>query len=145
MLVNNFGYRQGETLWTPAEPGQDVVLTVDLDIQKAAHEALAGNRVSDDARGAVVVMDVRNGDVLAMVSSPSFNPDDFIHHPAPEFWERWNNKDLEVQIDHAMYGHFEPGSIFKTIVGMAALEMESLTRIKSSSAPVTLPFPAGTT
>jgi penicillin-binding protein 2 len=127
VLVNNLGYRQGETLWQPAEPGQDVVTTLDLEIEKAAHEALAENKVSDDARGAVVVMDVRNGDVLAMESSPSFNPNYFIRHPAQEIvareTERWTNEELEVQMDHAMYGHFQPGSIFKTVVGMAALEL----------------------
>ena len=72
-------------------------------------------------------MDVRNGDVLAMESSPSFNPNYFIRRPALEIqareMERWTNSDLEVQIDHAMYGRFEPGSIFKTVVGMAALEL----------------------
>ena len=130
VLVNNFGYRQGETLWLPAEPGQDVVLTVDLDIQKAAHDALAGNTQGENARGAVVVMDVRNGDVLAMVSSPSFNPNYFVRQPAQEIWaqemERWTNEELQVQLNHAMQGEYAPGSIFKTVVGMAALELGAI-------------------
>jgi penicillin-binding protein 2 len=124
VLVNNLGYRQGETIWSPAEPGQDVALTIDLDIQKAADHAL--DAVKEDVHGAIVVMDVRNGDVLAMASSPSFNPNHFIQRPAPEVWsqewDRWTNQDLEVQMNHAMQGEYAPGSIFKIVVGMAALE-----------------------
>jgi penicillin-binding protein 2 len=124
VLVNNFGYRQGETIWSPAEPGEDVTLTIDLDIQKAADQAL--DSVREDVHGAIVVMDVRNGDVLAMASSPSFNPNHFIQRPAPDVWanewERWTNQDLEVQMNHAMQGEYAPGSIFKIVVGMAALE-----------------------
>ncbi len=124
VLVNNFGYRQGETIWSPAEPGQDVTLTIDLDLQKAADHALES--VREDVHGAVIVMDVRNGDVLAMASSPSFNPNHFIQRPAPDVWshewDRWTNQDLEVQMNHAMQGEYAPGSIFKIVVGMAALE-----------------------
>jgi penicillin-binding protein 2 len=124
VLVNNLGYRQGETIWSPTEPGQDVTLTLDLDIQKAAEKALES--IGDDSHGAIVVMDVRNGDVLAMASAPNFNPDYFIRHPAPDVWaremERWTNEDLQVQMNHAVQGMYAPGSIFKIVVGMAALE-----------------------
>ncbi len=124
VLVNNLGYRQGETIWSPAEAGEDVSLTIDLDIQKAADRALNG--AGEDAHGAIVVMDVRNGDVLAMASSPSYNPNHFIQRPAQEVWaqewQRWTNQDLEVQMNHAMQGEYAPGSIFKIVVGMAALE-----------------------
>lgn len=124
VLVNNFGYRQGETIWSPAEAGEDVTLTIDLDIQKAADRALDG--AGENAHGAIVVMDVRNGDVLAMASSPNYNPNHFIQRPASEVWaqewERWTNQDLEVQMNHAMQGEYAPGSIFKIVVGMAALE-----------------------
>jgi penicillin-binding protein 2 len=124
VLVNNLGYRQGETVWSPAEPGQDVALTLDLDIQKAAESAL--DSVREDVHGAIVVMDVRNGDVLAMASSPGFNPNHFIQHPAPDVWaqemDRWTNQELEVQLNHAVQGMYAPGSIFKIVIGMAALE-----------------------
>ncbi len=55
------------------EPGDNVVLTIDLDIQRAAEKSL-WRIEGTDARAAVVVMDVRSGDVLAMVSSPALNP-----------------------------------------------------------------------
>ena len=124
VLVNNLGYRQSETIWSPAEPGQNVVLTVDLDIQKAAEAALGA--VRDNIHGALVVMDPRNGDILAMASAPGYNPNHFIQRPSPEIWaaewERWTNTDLEVQMNHAMQGEYPPGSIFKIVVGLAALE-----------------------
>ncbi|MDB6067551.1 MAG: Penicillin-binding protein 2 [Pedosphaera sp.] len=124
VLVNNLGYRQGETVLTPSEPGQNVVLTIDLDIQKAAEAALQSGPA--DVRGAVVVMDVRNGDVLALASAPFYNPNHFVQHPEAEAWERewerWTNGDLQVQMNHAMQGEYAPGSIFKIVVGLAALE-----------------------
>jgi penicillin-binding protein 2 len=142
VLVNNFGYRQGETIWSPAEPGEDVTLTIDLDIQKAADRAL--DSVREDVRGAIVVMDVRNGDVLAMASSPSYNPNHFIQRPAPDVWaqewERWTNEDLQVQMNHAMQGEYAPGSIFKIVVGMAALEA-GLDPKEILSSPGEVPIP----
>ncbi|MEI9866201.1 MAG: penicillin-binding transpeptidase domain-containing protein [Limisphaerales bacterium] len=75
VLVNNLGYRQSENILNASEPGRNVVLTIDLDIQLAAAEALARHQGAD-ARAAVVVMDVNTGDVLAMVSSPTFDPND---------------------------------------------------------------------
>ncbi|MGO9002160.1 MAG: hypothetical protein ACLPYZ_02645, partial [Limisphaerales bacterium] len=74
VLVNNLGFRQTENVWSRPEPGHNVVLTIDLDIQQAAERSLAAHRGAD-ARAAIVVMDVRSGDVLAMVSSPAINPD----------------------------------------------------------------------
>jgi penicillin-binding protein 2 len=124
VLVNYLGYKQSETVWTPAEPGQNVVLTIDLDVQKAADAALDSVKV--DAHGAIVVMDVRNGDILAMASSPTYNPNHFIQRPPQDVWsrewERWTNEDQQVQMNHAMQGMYAPGSIFKIVVGLAALE-----------------------
>ena len=67
---------QSENIIDPPEPGHNVVLTIDLDLQRAAEESLARHRGAD-VRGAVVVMDVNSGDVLAMVSSPSVRPERF--------------------------------------------------------------------
>ena len=69
VLVNNAGYRETENVWGPAEPGRNVVLTIDLRIQKAAEQALQ-RPFGAATRGAVVVMDVHTGDILAMASSP---------------------------------------------------------------------------
>jgi penicillin-binding protein 2 len=116
VLVNNLGYRQSENVWNQPEPGHSVVLTLDLDIQCAAEAALA-KRQGNEARGAVVVMDVRNGDVLAMVSSPTFNPD-----YSQNDQTRMLDSTLKPENNRAMQENLAPGSIFKTVVAIAALE-----------------------
>jgi penicillin-binding protein 2 len=116
VLVNNLGYRQTENVWSRPEPGHNVVLTMDLDIQQAAEHSLAAHQGAD-ALAAVVVMDVRTGDVLAMVSSPAINPDYAANEPA-----RLNDPKLRPQINRATYENYAPGSIFKVVVALAALE-----------------------
>ncbi len=116
LLVNSLGYRQSENIWSQPEPGHNIVLTIDLDIQQAAENAVMAHQGAD-ARAAVVVMDVRTGDVLAMVSSPAINPVYMSNTPA-----YLNDPKLQPQINRATYGNYAPGSIFKPIVGLAALE-----------------------
>ena len=118
VLVNNLGYRQSENVWSPPEPGHNVVLTIDLDIQRAAEESLVAHQGAD-ARAAIVVMDVRTGDVLAMVSSPAINPNYFAQ-TIPSVFERPANCGREI--NRATQENYAPGSIFKPIVGLAALE-----------------------
>jgi penicillin-binding protein 2 len=126
VLVNYLGYRQSEKIWTPAEPGRNVVLTIDLDIQKAADEAL--KEAQANVRGAVIVMDAQNGDVLAMASAPTYDPNYRIR-PDPNVAERekenerWDDPVVGLQRNRAIYENYHPGSIFKIIVGMAALEL----------------------
>ena len=119
VLVNNLGYRQTENIWSPAEPGHNVVLTIDLKIQQVAESALRNVR-GPSTRGAVVVMDVHSGDILAMASSPTLDPNAFIHGISFEEMRRIN--DLHAQKNRATQENYAPGSIFKTIVGLAALE-----------------------
>jgi penicillin-binding protein 2 len=116
LIINSRGYRQTNNIPDAPEPGENVVLTIDLDIQRAAQESLADHRGAD-ARGAIVVMDVRSGDVLAMVSSPAINPVYASNSPA-----YLDDTNLTPQINRATYGNYAPGSIFKPIVGLAALE-----------------------
>ena len=120
VLVNNLGYRQTESVWDPAEPGRNVVLTIDLRIQLAAEQAL--RRVMPRVRGAVVVMNVTNGDVLAMVSEPSFDPGKFIPQISQQDYDQLADPFLRPQINRASQENYAPGSIFKTIVGLACLE-----------------------
>jgi penicillin-binding protein 2 len=116
VLVNNLGYRQTESVGSQAEPGDNVVLTIDLDIQQAAERSLLAHQ-GPDARAAIVVMDVRTGDVLALVSSPAMNPDYSSNDPV-----RLSDAKLRPQINRATYENYAPGSIFKPIVAIAALE-----------------------
>jgi penicillin-binding protein 2 len=122
VLVNNLGYRQTEDVWTQPEPGHNVVLTIDLDIQQAAERSLAAHQGAD-ARAAAVVMDVRTGDVLAMVSSPAFDPNDFAQGAFPPgVAERLNDPGLRPQMNRATFENYAPGSVFKTVIALAALE-----------------------
>lgn len=119
VLVNNAGYRQTENVWSPAEPGQNVVLTLDLRLQQAAERALQGVPLPA-TRGAAVVMDVHTGDILAMASSPTLNPNWYVQGITHEQWQRIT--ELQAEKNRATQERYMPGSIFKTVVGMAALE-----------------------
>lgn len=120
VLVNNFGYRFEDAVWMPADPGEDVVLTIDLDLQRAAEGAL--QKVSSLPRGAVVVMDVMSGDILAMASSPRYDPNLFVDGISRAEIAWLNDENLRPQINRATQDNYAPGSIFKTIVGLACLE-----------------------
>ena len=124
VLVNNLGYRQAENIWSPAEPGHNVVLTIDLRIQQAAERALQNAPVNypPPARGAVVVMDVQSGDILALASAPAFNPNYFVQPQGfpPDEYQRMQS--LGAEKNRATQENYAPGSIFKTIVGLACLE-----------------------
>ena len=116
VLVNNFGYRQSENILEAPAPGRNVVLTIDTDIQRAAEASLVAHQ-GVNARAAVVVMDVRSGDVLAMVSSPALNPDYLANDP-----KYLSDPKLRPEINRATQDNYAPGSIFKPVVGLAALE-----------------------
>jgi penicillin-binding protein 2 len=120
VLVNNLGYRQTENVWSPVEPGRDVVLTIDLGIQQAAERALPV--FGPTTRGAAVVMDVHSGDILALASSPTFNPNAYIPSLSPTENQWLNDPKLRPQINRATQENYAPGSIFKTIIGLACLE-----------------------
>ncbi len=123
VLVNNLGYRQSETTWTPVEAGQNVFLTLDLAVQQAADRALAEARTRHpQTRGAAVVLDVRNGDVLALASSPAYDPNLFIGGISHAEWAVLSDPEMHPMLNRAVYGGFPPGSIFKMVVALAALE-----------------------
>jgi penicillin-binding protein 2 len=119
VLVNNAGYRQTENVWSPAEAGRNVVLTIDLRIQQAAEQALQ-RPFGAATRGAVVVMDVHTGDILAMASSPTYNPNSFLPSLSHQDAQRMTQTGSEKNC--ATYENYQPGSIFKTVVGLACLE-----------------------
>lgn len=116
--VNNLGYRQMETILEEAVPGTNVVLTIDLEVQRAAEAAL---RTNDPARrGAVVVMDVRTGDIIAMASNPTFSPNQFANRISHQDYQQIQA--LTAEKNRATGEHYQAGSVFKTIVALAALE-----------------------
>lgn len=119
MLVNNVGYRQTDQVWVAAEAGKNVVLTIDARVQQVAESALQA-AYGPETRGAVVVMDVNNGDILAMASSPTLNPNHFIQGFPPGEWQRVT--EMRAELNRATHERYAPGSIFKIVIGLAALE-----------------------
>lgn len=121
IVVNSLSYRENETIWTTAEAGDGVVLTLDSELQRAATRALQS--AGEEVRGAVVVVDVTNGDVLALVSAPSYDPNAFLQGISQEQWTNYlNHPVLRPMLNRATQGAYPPGSIFKIVTGLAALE-----------------------
>ncbi len=97
-------------------PGKDVVLSIDMDLQTAAEEALG------EEFGAIVVVDVRNGDVLAMASRPTFDPADFVKGIDSKRWNELLNDKNYPLINRATQGLYAPGSVFKMVPLAAAIK-----------------------
>ncbi|HEV2693583.1 MAG TPA: penicillin-binding transpeptidase domain-containing protein, partial [Verrucomicrobiae bacterium] len=117
--VNSMGYRQSEDVDTAPVPGQNITLTLDLDLQRAAEASLVARQTAT-ANAAVVVMDVHSGDVLAMASSPTFDPNDFAQGISSDKYAKL--QELQAEKNRATFENYAPGSIFKTVVALAALE-----------------------
>lgn len=99
-----------------ATPGSNVYLSLDLDLQRVAHQALEGRR------GAVVALDPTSGEILALVSSPSFDPNLFaVGMSSEQFGELQNNPDRPL-FNRAVVGTYPPGSTIKPVLALAALE-----------------------
>ncbi len=120
VLVNSLNYRQREDIETPNEPGGDIYLTIDLALQRAAEKALA--EAQPNVRGAVVVMDVRNGDILVMASAPAFDPNKYVAGLTPGELAALDDPKYTPQINRAIGGNYPPGSTFKIITAIACLE-----------------------
>ncbi|MFC7379932.1 penicillin-binding protein 2 [Brevundimonas sp. GCM10030266] len=100
----------------PPVAGKDVVLTLDADIQNRALE------VFGEESGSCVVMDIRTGDILCMVSAPSFDPNLFVGGVPSRVYRAWADYERRPLTDKAITGVFAPGSTFKPVVGLAAMK-----------------------
>jgi penicillin-binding protein 2 len=96
-------------------PGSDVVLSIDIDLQKSAEESL-GERA-----GAVIAVDVRTGELLALVSHPTFNPEEFIDGMDSTEWNKLMTNSSSPLLNRATQGLYAPGSVFKIVTASAAL------------------------
>jgi penicillin-binding protein 2 len=99
----------------PAEPGKTVELTLDVDIQNRALEVMG------DESGAIVVMDCRSGDLLCMVSAPSFDANRFVRGLSTAEYRALADYERRPLLDKAMSGTYPPGSTFKMTTALAAL------------------------
>src|SRR5437660_10857162 len=115
VLVNSKGKEVGRppNANIPAIPGQKLRLTIDLDIQKAAEQALEGKN------GSIVAMDPRSGEILAMVSRPVFDPNDFAVRISAKEWSELVNDPDHPLLNKAIQAQVAPGSVFKIIMSVA--------------------------
>jgi penicillin-binding protein 2 len=116
VIVDSHGREVGYLRTQHAIPGQDLKLTIDNDIQRAAELALGA------ASGAVIVMDPRTGDILAMVSHPSYDPNDFAVKINRTDWDNLITDPRHPLMNKAIQDQLAPGSTFKIIMSAAGLE-----------------------
>jgi len=116
VIVNSRGKEMGELSETPAVPGQPLKLTIDLDLQIAAEEALG------DKNGAIVAMDPRTGEVLAMASRPTFDPNAFAVRITQKEWNELISDPDKPLLNKAIQAQLAPGSTFKIVMSVAGLQ-----------------------
>ena len=114
--VNAYGRIIRELGHEPGVPGSDVWLTIDGELQKFAAQRLA------DQSAACVVLDVNNGDVLSLVSTPGYDPNSFNVGISNDEWKSLTENDHIPLLDKALSGIYPPGSTFKPVVAAAAIE-----------------------
>ena len=116
VIVNSVGKEVDRLSTQEAIPGKQIQLTIDYDLQQVAEQSL-GTRP-----GAVVALDPRTGEVLAMVSRPTPDPNDFAIRVSKEEWKRLNDDPLHPLLNRAIQAQLAPGSVFKIITATAMLE-----------------------
>ena len=114
--VNAFGKRIQQIKIDQGKAGESFKTTLDLEVQKFAAEIIK------DKAAAVCVMDIYNGDIVSMVSSPSYNPNAFVHGVGRKYWNELINNDKKPLTNKALSGLYPPGSTIKTLVALSALE-----------------------
>ena len=115
-----------------AVAGSDIILTIDANLQQVAEQALAENMQKIRAGGfgkaynviseSCVVMNVKTGEILAIVSYPTYNPSDFIGGISTENWNKYINDESKPLVNKAIQASYSPGSIFKMVTAIAGLE-----------------------
>jgi penicillin-binding protein 2 len=116
VIVNSVGKEVGRLSTQEAIPGKQIQLTIDYDLQQVAEQSLGARP------GAVVALDPRTGEVLAMVSRPTPDPNDFAVRVSAEEWKRLNEDPLRPLLNRAIQAQLAPGSVFKIVTATAMLE-----------------------
>ncbi|CAM8620672.1 FtsI Cell division protein FtsI/penicillin-binding protein 2 [Burkholderiales bacterium] len=104
-----------ELAMRPAVPGQDLVLSIDFGLQQMIEEAYGARR------GAMVVLSPKTGEILAFVSMPNFNPNEFVDGIDPDLWNALNTSIDKPLYNRALKGVYPPGSTYKPFMAIAAL------------------------
>jgi penicillin-binding protein 2 len=116
VLVDSHGREVGKLGTEPSKPGQSLKLTIDLDIQRAAENAFG------DRNGAVIAMDPHTGEILAMLSRPTFDPNSFAVRIGRDEWNRLITDPNHPLLNKTIQAQLAPGSTFKVIMSLAGLQ-----------------------
>ncbi len=116
--VNAYGRRISQLAFQPGEQGKTIKLTVDTEIQKYINELLS------DIAGSICVMDIYTGQIIAMHSSPTFDPNLFVFGINQDEWQLIRNNPMKPLINKSLSGNYSPGSTIKPLVALSALENE---------------------
>jgi penicillin-binding protein 2 len=114
---------------TPASPGHNLILSIDIELQKIVEEAFG------DRRGALVAIEPSTGDVLAYVSMPTFDPNLFVDGIDQQSWDELNNSPDHPLVNRPISGSYPPGSTYKPFMALAALELGKRTPNQAISDP----------
>ncbi|HEY2383668.1 MAG TPA: penicillin-binding protein 2 [Terriglobia bacterium] len=125
VIVNNFGREMGKLDEEPFTAGNDLMTTIDLDLQRAAEDAVG------DQMGAVVALDPRNGEILAFVSKPAYDPNLFATRISAADYRSLADDPRKPMLDRAIQSKFAPGSVFKVFEAAAALEAGTLNPLRT--------------
>ncbi|MDQ6912369.1 MAG: penicillin-binding protein 2 [Verrucomicrobiota bacterium] len=118
MTFDKDGRKTSEKIVTPPQPGYTVVTTLDVRMQELAEKALEAKA----KRGAIVIIEPSTGDIMAMASWPTFNPNSFIPNISSEKFKQLQDDPNIPLLPRAFRSSYPPGSTFKVTVGIAALE-----------------------
>ncbi len=118
VAVNSIGRELGTLEELPPAVGQPLQLTIDFDVQRAAEDAFSHAGLT----GAAVALDPRSGEVLALASLPAYDPNDFARGIDGSTWSMLNNDARRPLQNRALQGRYSPGSTFKLVVAVAALQ-----------------------
>jgi penicillin-binding protein 2 len=114
--VNAYGRRISQLEFQKGDKGKTIKLTIDTEIQKLTNELLA------EKAGSICVMDIFTGHVIAMHSSPSFDPNKFVFGINTDDWQLIRNDPMKPLVNKSLSGNYSPGSTIKPIVALSALE-----------------------
>jgi penicillin-binding protein 2 len=129
-----FGFKTQEAI-----PGHNVVLTIDKDMQEAAYKAMMRDDELGPRIGGLVMMK-SNGEILAWVNTPSYDPNKFSTGIPPQVWSQLINDPFHPLRNKVIQDHYSPGSTFKPIVALAALSEKIVTPTSTVFAPAVLQF-----
>jgi penicillin-binding protein 2 len=116
VIVNSHGKEVGVMGQEMAQPGRDLRLTIDLDVQMAVEKALEGKI------GGIVAMDPHTGEILAMASRPTFDPNEFAVRLSSAYWKGINEDPNHPMLNKTIQAQLAPGSTFKIIMSLAGLQ-----------------------